>query len=190
MLYQDLIRSRLGEEAGGADTTYALPVFAVREGKFATHYSRTYVEAAQKLPNVQRLSDAQWEALDLLAALGDELCYQMSFVSGDIQFLNNHVMYHARDAFEDDFEAGKYRLLYRVWVSMANSRQLPGWLRNVVWHHRSGCLTRRYWCLTRRNPRKVARESGQSQTGEVFVEGLPRPACGLPMDISRAAGHR
>ena len=52
VLYQDLVRSRLGEEAGGAETTYALPVFSVKDGKFATHYSRTYVEAAQKLPNV------------------------------------------------------------------------------------------------------------------------------------------
>ena len=125
VLYRDPIRSRLGEEAGGAETTYALPVFAVKDGKFATHYSRTYVEAAQKLPNVERLSDTQWEALDLLAALGDELCYEMMFEPGDMQFLNNHVIYHSRDAFEDDFDAGKFRLLYRVWISMANSRSLP-----------------------------------------------------------------
>ena len=125
VLYKDLIRSRLGEEAGGAETTYSLPVFAVKDGKFATHYSRTYVEAAQKLPNVERLSDAQWEALDLLAALGDELCYAMKFEPGDMQFLNNHVMYHARDAFVDDVAAGKFRLLFRVWMSMENSRTLP-----------------------------------------------------------------
>ena len=125
VLYQDLVRSRLGEEAGGTETTYALPVFSVKDGKFATHYSRTYVEAAQKLPDVERLTDAQWEALDLLAALADQLCYDMTFEPGDIQFLNNHVMYHARDAFEDDPENGRFRLLYRVWVSMPNSRTLP-----------------------------------------------------------------
>ena len=125
VLYEDLIRSRLGEEPGGAETTYALPVFSVRDGKFASHYSRTYVEAAQKLPHVERLSDAQWEALDLLAELGDELCYEMPLEPGDMQFLNNHVMYHARDAFEDNVDEGKIRLLYRVWLSMSNSRALP-----------------------------------------------------------------
>ena len=125
VLYQDLVRSRLGEEAGGAETTYALPVFSVKDGKFATHYSRTYVEAAQKLPNVKRLTDKQWEALDLLASLADELCYDMTFAPGDMQFLNNHVIYHARDAFEDDHENDRFRLLYRVWVSMSNSRTLP-----------------------------------------------------------------
>ena len=125
VLYQDLIRSRLGEELGGVDNTYALPVFAVRDGKFASHYSRTYVEAAQKLPHVERVSETQWEALDLLSALGDELCYEMHLEPGDMQFLNNHVMYHARDAFEDDLASGKFRLLYRVWMSMPNSRALP-----------------------------------------------------------------
>ena len=50
VLYEDLKRSNLGEEAGGAKRTYAIPVWGVCDGKFATHYSRTFVEAAQKLP--------------------------------------------------------------------------------------------------------------------------------------------
>ena len=63
--------------------------------------------------------------MDLLASLADELCYDMTFEPGDMQFLNNHVMYHAREAFADDHESGRFRLLYRVWVSMSNSRTLP-----------------------------------------------------------------
>jgi len=51
-LYQDYWRSRQGEEAGGEHKTFAMPVFAVHEGKLTTQYSRTFVEAAQKLPGV------------------------------------------------------------------------------------------------------------------------------------------
>ena len=123
-LYRDLPRSRLGEERGGEDAYYMLPVFAVEQGHFTTHYSRTYVEAGQRVPQVPRMSDAQWEALDLLHELGHELCLTHRFQPGDIQYLNNHILYHGRTAYEDGAGGGR-RLLYRTWISMANSRPLP-----------------------------------------------------------------
>ena len=125
-LYRDLPRSRLGEEVGGDDAYYMLPVFAREHGHFTTHYSRTYVEAGQKVEHVPRMSDAQWEALDLLHELGHELCLTHRFEPGDIQYLNNHILYHGRTAYEDAEDAsGAKRLLYRIWLSMPNSRPLP-----------------------------------------------------------------
>jgi len=126
-LYGDIPRSRLGEEVGGEAAYYMLPVFALHQGHFTTHYSRTYVEAGQKVPGVPRMSDAQWEALDLLHELGHELCLTHRFQPGDIQYLNNHILYHGRTAYEDAPAGapGGRRLLYRIWVSMANSRPLP-----------------------------------------------------------------
>jgi len=126
LLYQPIYRSRLGEEAGGGDEAYPLPVFGVRDGKLTSHYSRTYVEAAQLMPTTPRMSDAQWEALDLLAAVADELAFSMSLRPGDIQLINSHITYHARTAFQDDAAAGKARLLRRLWLAMPNSRALPG----------------------------------------------------------------
>ncbi len=125
VLYDDIVRSRLGEEAGGVDATYALPVFGVHHGRFSSHYSRTYVEAAQNLDGVPAMRDDQWAALDLLADLGEELCFEMELNKGDIQFLNNHVIYHARGAFRDDPATGRIRRLYRLWLAMPNSRELP-----------------------------------------------------------------
>lgn len=125
LLYDTIWRSRLGEEAGGEDAIYGLPVFTVRDGKFASHYSRTYVEAAQKLPQTPKMTAAQWQALDMLAELGEELCYEMELEAGDMQFLNNHVVYHARSAFRDDPAAGRVRNLFRIWLAMPNSRDLP-----------------------------------------------------------------
>jgi hypothetical protein len=125
LLFADYWRSRQGEEAGGERHAYALPVFAVHEGKFTTQYSRTFVEAAQKLPDVPRLSAAQDEALDVLASVCEELALTMALEPGDIQLLNNHVIYHARTAYEDADGPDGDRLLLRLWLSPPNSRALP-----------------------------------------------------------------
>src|SRR5580704_2884233 len=124
-LYGDVWRSRFGEEDEGDTLAYPLPVWGQRDGKFTSHYSRTFVEAAQRRAETPRVSDAQWQALDMLSDLADELSFEMSFAPGDIQFVNNHVIYHARTAFEDDAEAGQDRLLLRLWMAMPNSRALP-----------------------------------------------------------------
>jgi hypothetical protein len=125
LLLQDYHRSREGEEAGGEARTYALPVWGIRDGRFTSQYSRTFVEAAQRLPGVPPLTAAQDEALDLLAELAEALCYEMTLVPGDIQLLNSHVTYHARTAYQDDPASRQDRLLYRLWLSMPNSRALP-----------------------------------------------------------------
>ena len=68
------------------------------------------------------MSDAQWEALDLLADVAAEVCMEMRLEPGDMQLLNNHVIYHARTAFAD---GAARRCLKRIWLSMPNSRALP-----------------------------------------------------------------
>jgi len=125
VLYRPYPRSRLGEEKGGDTMVYMLPVFGLRDGRFTSHYSRTYIEAAQKMPEVPRLTPQQVEAMDLLAEIADSLCYRMRLEPGDMQLLNNHVIYHARDAFTDDATSGRVRRLLRLWLAMPNSRALP-----------------------------------------------------------------
>jgi len=124
LLYENLPRSRMGEEVGGENEWYMLPVWGVRDGKFTSHYSRTYMEAGQLQEGVPRISEAHWEALDLLAELAETSCMQMTLRPGDMQFLNNHVVYHARTAFEDAPDQNRSRNLLRVWLS-SPSRALP-----------------------------------------------------------------
>ncbi len=116
--------SREGE-AGGRQRYYAMPIFGMRDGRFTSQYSRTFVENAQGLPGVPPLTAAQNEALDLWAETCEELCYSMDMRSGDLQLLNNHVVYHARTTYEDDPTPGHDRFLMRLWLSMPNSRALP-----------------------------------------------------------------
>lgn len=125
LLYKPYPRSKLGEEKGGERMVYMLPVFGLRDGRFTSHYSRTYIEACQKLPEVPRLTAAQEAALDLMAEVAESICYRMVLEPGDIQLLNNHVIYHARSDFKDDPATGRVRQLYRLWLAVPNSRALP-----------------------------------------------------------------
>jgi hypothetical protein len=125
LLCADYVRNRQGEEAGGEQRTYAMPVFAMRDGHFTSHYSRTFVEAAQLLPGVAPLSPAQNEALDLHARVCEELAITMTLEPGDLQLLNSHVTYHARAPYQDDEAPDRDRLLLRLWLAMPNSRPLP-----------------------------------------------------------------
>jgi Taurine catabolism dioxygenase TauD, TfdA family len=125
LLCRPIPRSRFGEEAGGAHVAYDLPVFGVRDGKLTSHFSLTYIENAQMLPGVRKLTDAEHEAIRLLMAVAEEQCFEMRFAPGDIQLLNNHVIYHGRTAFKDDAATGQDRMLMRLWLSVPNSRALP-----------------------------------------------------------------
>jgi hypothetical protein len=132
-------RSRFGEEGTGKDgssttkaTAYPLPIFGVRDGKFTSHYSLTFIEAAQLAPDVPKLSAAQKEAIDVLMATAQELCFEMTLEPGDLQLINSHVTYHGRTPFEDDASSGHDRLLLRIWLTMANNRPLPAG-HEVLW---------------------------------------------------------
>src|SRR3546814_1763588 len=102
LLCKPIPRARFGEEAGGEHIAYDLPLFGVRDGKLTSHFSLTYIENAQLMPGVRKLSDAEHEALRLLLDLAQEHCFEIRFAPGDIQLLNNHVIYHGRTAFKDD----------------------------------------------------------------------------------------
>jgi Taurine catabolism dioxygenase TauD, TfdA family len=126
LLTEDYWRARPEDEDGLTPMrAFALPVFGVLDGKLTCQYSRTYVEQAQAFPEVPRLTAAQDEALDLLAEIAEEVCLFCPFEPGDIQLMNNHVIFHGRTAYEDDSASGQERLLLRLWLSMPNSRRLP-----------------------------------------------------------------
>jgi hypothetical protein len=125
VLFQDFWRSRHGEETDDPAVVYPLPIFGIEGGKFTSHYSLTYIEAAELAPGVPKLTATQREAIKELMALAEELCFEMTLEPGDIQFLNSHVTYHGRTPFTDDASSGRNRLLLRLWLTMPNNRPLP-----------------------------------------------------------------
>lgn len=132
LLFENYHHSRQGEEAPGQGPWYAKPVFGLRDGFFTSQYSRSFVESAQRFPDVPRITPEQNEALDLLAQVAEEICLHMEMEPGDIQILNNHVTYHSRTGYEDHEDEAKKRLLFRLWLSTPNNRPLPE-VEGVLW---------------------------------------------------------
>jgi hypothetical protein len=144
-LYKPYYRSRLGEEFGDNAAFYPIPIFAeTADGHFTCHYSRTYIEAAQKNADVPRMTQAQWDAIDAMVAIADDIGFETMQQPGEIQLLNNHVVFHARTAYEDGPETrgqpARRRLLHRLWLSMPNSRPLPDSFEVLFRDTRPGAL--------------------------------------------------
>lgn len=57
--------------------------------------------ALSRNPEIPPISEAQAEALDALHFLGEEFCVGTDLQKGDMQFVNNLAVFHARDGFRD-----------------------------------------------------------------------------------------
>ena len=123
--YADWHNSRQGDEQPGESRAYPKPIFGFRDGHFTGLFSPAYIKFAQEFPEVPRLTRAQEEALELFGELSDELALNMTFEPGDIQLLNNHLIYHARTRYDDYPEKDRKRLLLRLWLAVPGSRPLP-----------------------------------------------------------------
>jgi hypothetical protein len=126
-LYQPFPVDRRGEVPEGKAPFYAAPVFNEHAGKVSVLYSRLHIGSSQRFPDARRLSPEDIEALDMLGELaGDpELRLDMAFMPGDIQFLHNHTILHARTGYEDWPEADRKRHLLRLWLAPKGARALP-----------------------------------------------------------------
>jgi TfdA family taurine catabolism dioxygenase TauD len=103
-------------------------IFAVDgEGRFASYYGRSHIESAVRGPQVPELDGRQIEALDLLDSLANDprFVLNMHFRPGDIQFLNNYKIWHARTSYVDYPEPERQRDLYRLWLTLRVPMHLP-----------------------------------------------------------------
>ena len=118
---------RKGEIPEGKGPHYELPVFNYHAGHLTTIYARDFIQGAQRFEEVPRLTPLQIEAMDMVDALAnsDKLRLDMEFRPGDIQFLHNHQIVHARTAYEDWPEPERKRHLLRLWLAPSNGRPLP-----------------------------------------------------------------
>ena len=127
VLYEPFFLDKKNEELPGDDPYYRLPVYSWHEGKISTRYSRGRTETGQRFADVPRLTDVQTKAMDYLDGILERegVCLAMDFQVGDIQWLNNYVTFHARNAYEDYTIAGERRHLLRLWLAVDGGRELP-----------------------------------------------------------------
>jgi hypothetical protein len=64
--------------------------------------------------SIPPITEAQAEALDTLHFLAEKHALSLDFQKGDIQFVNNLSIFHARDGFKNTAE--KQRHLVRLWL--------------------------------------------------------------------------
>lgn len=118
---------RKGEIPEGKQPYYRMPIFNYHAGYLTVIYARDFIEGAQRFASAPRLTPRQIEAMDLLDSLAadEDLRLDMDLEPGDMQFLHNHQILHARTAYEDYPEPERKRHLLRLWLSPPNGRPLP-----------------------------------------------------------------
>ncbi len=117
-LYEPLPYDLRGENAPGTKPWYTMPAFSRCGDRLFVRYIRPYIEASRRHEDAPRPSDAAREAMNRV----DEMCadsqyhVSMTMQPGDMQFVNNYHVLHARDEYRDDRAAGKVRHLKRLWL--------------------------------------------------------------------------
>ena len=144
LLYKPVVYDYRGEEEPGTSPTYEMPIFTRHGDRLFVRYIRPYIESAKRHPGVALLGPALREALDLL----DQMCRNpdfnvyMDLQPGDMQFINNYHVLHARTAFEDHPEPSRKRFLKRLWLETRQLADRPP-------HFQLGSSAKAWWARQR-----------------------------------------
>jgi len=116
-LYEPMCWDRHDDEIDVSQRWDWFAPITVVDGKPRIDYIGWDIRDAQRL-GAPRVPQVHVEAMDLLerAVPDRDLQVEMSFEAGDIQFLNDRVLLHARDAFEDPPPPAPGRMLLRLWL--------------------------------------------------------------------------
>lgn len=122
---------RRGEAPPGKPPVYSGAFFEWQDGRLYCRYNRTYIESAQRHPEVPRLTGGQVEAMDLIDSLCDdpELHLDMELQAGDMQFICNYTILHSRTDYQDWPERERRRYLLRLWLETGRFPGVPASFR-------------------------------------------------------------
>lgn len=109
----------------GGDQPSLSPIFSYWKGKLACRYLRKYIELGHERMHIP-MSRVQTDALDIFDEISHRPEYRLDMMlePGDIQLCNNYVVMHSRASFENPEDNNKKRKLVRLWLKMANARDL------------------------------------------------------------------
>jgi len=119
-LYEPFEVDVRNEDRSGAVRHIPVPPCRYAGGRLRSFYHSDYFRSAVRHADVPDLSPRERELLDLYEEIANDpgLYLDMDLWPGDIQWLSNHVILHARTAYEDDPDPGKRRHLLRLWLSI------------------------------------------------------------------------
>ena len=100
------------------------------DGELSTFYHSDYFRSGAVLPRTPPLSQEQKKLFDAYESIAKrpDLYLDMDLEPGDMQFVSNHTVLHARTAYEDyGDDISQQRHLLRLWLSLKHPRD---------WHER------------------------------------------------------
>lgn len=121
LLEQEFHHHAHGQLGPDGPKTFRYPIVSREDGIFRMMLLTWYIRnAAEDFPEIAALSDAEQSLLDLLEWLPFEpgTALDMNFQEGDMQFLKNSVVLHARTDYEDWDTAEEKRHLLRLWLNV------------------------------------------------------------------------
>jgi Taurine catabolism dioxygenase TauD, TfdA family len=119
LLYEPVHWDRNEEQAPGEPPSYPLPICRYEDGKLRFFYIPWYIRKAQRHAHVPRLSADQHALLDLIDAIAADPAFHvvMKLEPGEINYLKNNAVLHARSEFVDWDEPERKRYFLRLWLT-------------------------------------------------------------------------
>ena len=124
--------TRWGEVGEGQAPWVKFPLFTPHVGRMIVFFVMSAIEKAQALPGVPALTLEEREAFEMVNTLANEdgIRLDMDFQPGDMQFLCNHSILHARTRYEDWPDPAQRRHLLRLWLACPGGPELPEHITN------------------------------------------------------------
>jgi hypothetical protein len=119
LLYQPFHWDRNDEQAEGQDPYFQLPICRYHDGRLTFFYIPWYIRKAQRHPQVPRFTPQQEALLDLIDEIAAEpgMHLEMRLEPGEINYLKNNAVLHARTEYTDFEAPGHKRHLVRLWLT-------------------------------------------------------------------------
>jgi len=125
LLFQPIDHDLRGEHPPGHPGFIQLqPSCFGPDGVLRTFYHSEYFRSVSRLPAVGPLPPERKKLLDRYDELGasPEFHLDMWLEPGDMQFISNHTIVHARTEYDDDPDPARKRHLLRLWLSLESDR--------------------------------------------------------------------
>jgi hypothetical protein len=119
-LYEPFLLDIRNEDSSGALRYLPIPPCRFSGGRLRTFYHSDYFRSVVRHEDVDDFSDEERELLDLYETIARDpaLHLDMELAPGDIQWLSNHTILHARTAYTDHDAPERKRHLLRLWLSL------------------------------------------------------------------------
>jgi hypothetical protein len=124
-------------EPPGGQPWYELPVFTQWGERLFVRYIRPYILASQRHDGAPKIAERAEAAMQRLDAMTQDPKYIafMDLQPGDMQFVNNYHVLHARTAYQDDRETGEVRHLKRLWLATDVLQDRPPYFKQNLSSH-------------------------------------------------------